>query len=256
MRMESTRLFELKNQALDMKGKYGWGKRRIAQALGISENTVRNWICYNANPLEHHNLPSLNPSHELSYIIGVSQGDGSYGCYRNGKWHKIYEVKLSQVKDKDFALEFHKCLIHILLKGKPYIYYGKDGYWNAKVRSKILVNFLMDDDAWREVVEAFPADFIRGFFDSEGNVYFRNQKSPHPTPFLKAYNTNWSILEYIKSLLAKKFGIRSSISTSQKGKGHKGTKPVHVLGIYDGKSVKTYLGRIGFCIERKRFWMG
>lgn len=250
-RIDAVILSELKGESLELKRKYGWGKRKIARALGISENTVRSWICYDTNPLAHCNIPSLSPSSGLSYIIGVVQGDGSCGRYRNGKWHDIYEVKLASVKDKEFALAFYNSLLSILRNGKAYIYSGKDGYWNAKVRSKILVNFLMDDSACQEVVEVFPADFIRGFFDSEGNAYSRG----NGTAYIKAYNTNLFILQFLKDLLKEKFGLHSSISQPEKGEGHKGKKPVYVLGIYEKKSVETYLSKISFSIKRKRLWM-
>jgi intein-encoded DNA endonuclease-like protein len=163
----------------------------------------------------------LRPSEELAYVIGVKLGDG----YTN---HNKVRIGL-RVKDREFAIEFGRCLSKVLGRGpiKPgYINYV--GLYAVEVQSKVLYEFLkkpVDLNKLKKYVEHCKrcmSAFLRGFTDSEGSVSREG--------YICVYNTDRKLLEYIKNLL-KRLGIESTGPWPKRQQG----KP-----FYDYKTMKTY----------------
>jgi intein-encoded DNA endonuclease-like protein len=110
--------------------------------------------------------PRLECSPELSYIVGVMLGDG---CCQRGKlacWVAL------RVRDREFAEAFRDALVKIGLRPRFDVYSqgGKPLYFVRAV-SKIFYTWWnsLSPDEVREVALRHPADFLRGFYDSEGS---------------------------------------------------------------------------------------
>jgi intein-encoded DNA endonuclease-like protein len=223
----------------------GYGSRKIAKMLGLDDR-VRKVIEYWIYPLRGKTFrprtdPDLTPSPDLSYVIGVRLGDGYVG-----HWRRDYVVTL-RVKDKDFAETFKECLAKVsrrkvrLLKDKE--------YWRVTAYSKPLYLSLKSKNisAYSHIVEQFPADFIRGFADSEGCATFGKT---HNDVNIKISNTDRQLIEYVSYLLERRFQIRSSICII-KHFGSKAKKLVYELDISSQQDVTKFAKSIGFSIRRK-----
>lgn len=145
--------------------------------------------------------PNLNPSEELSYLLGVLYGDGT--CYKD-KGH--YAIRL-EANDKEFVVEFARCLASVTGREKYSIYCNKRKQFIVVGSSKKLYRFLEErlSLSHKEVIEKYPASFIRGFFDSEGSVHhIQKRKNAYR---ISMCNTNYALLLYVKELLEKYFNI-------------------------------------------------
>lgn len=77
----------------------------------LSKSSVSEWLRGVHSPYNGRYVPSidlLKPSEELAYIIGVKLGDGY-----TKKSHDYVKIGL-KVKDREFALEFARCLVNVL----------------------------------------------------------------------------------------------------------------------------------------------
>jgi len=180
-----TERITLHERALALHRERGIGYELIARELNIPKGTVGKWLYGKSKPLGRHHIPNLNPSPELSYIIGVVHGDGIMYKERG----KDYKIGLS-AKDRDFVEEFNRCISRVLGKRKPYpLHPERGGRWGFAAVSVFLYQFLEEWDRCCGVINQYPAEFVRGFFDSEGGAY-KNSKYI----ILRYYNTNKELL--------------------------------------------------------------
>lgn len=144
---------------------------------------------------------NLNPSSELSYVVGVGVGDAYVGKCAHGRGFS-YQFHLC-VKDKDFAEKLARCLEKVIIghKGPYHVYKNARGYFEVCAQSKFLYEFFKDKSVEDfKCVKLYPIDFIRGFFDSEGCVHTgKTARGCH----ISMSNTNLALIEYIKKLLIK-----------------------------------------------------
>jgi|GEM_PF-2156018 len=242
----------LYNQAMGLREEKGWGNIRIAKALGIDDQTVAHWIYDGREPCGGFKVPDLSPSPELSYILGVYYGDGS--AYRDGA---CYLIKL-EAKDQDFVQEFGEQLSKIIEgRGEPYhVWRNKRGYYFTKVSNRLLWEFLKkrDFENHKVVIDRFPAEFLRGFFDSDGGAHKgRNKMS------IYASNTNKELLIYVRNLLLN-LDIFSTILLCHKegdtrpfrGRIVQSKKDCHQLVISGQRGFSNFYKHIGFSIRRKQ----
>jgi hypothetical protein len=208
--------------------------RHKASKLGLRSNL---WVA----PYR----PNLKPSSSLSYVIGVILGDGNLYASKQAN----YGVNLPSIIDLDFAEEYSRQVSTILGRNQPYSigntkgWHGRHSY-RVQASSKILYEFLKNKElnSLKPLLESYPAEFIRGFFDSEGGAYFRKQHKHGILVQVGVTNNNLSILRYIQQLLHERFSIISSISKD--GKSYK-------LRICQQKAIVEYAQHIGFSIRRK-----
>ena len=203
------------------------------------------------------NKPNLTPSPSLSYIVGVVFGDGSpnMGTRKTGRTN--YNIDLF-VEDRDFIDTFNDALYDIL--GKRYAVNPYGNRYQVRGQSKILYFMLKDRnlDSLRQFIDPFPADFIRGFADSEGSICVYNNNG-YKGATLELSNTNLEVIAFIEILL-QRFGIRTHSSerppskTSIKRDGSLITsrKPLHLIVSHDKASLKTFAEEVGFSIGRKQ----
>ncbi len=185
----------------------------------ISKATVLRWCKGTNDTFNKTKRVDLDASPELAYIVGVYFGDASATEGSNYR----YKVKL-KVIDREFAEAFAGALRGVGLN--PRTGFENDrtrtGRWYVEVTSKGLFRFLTGPrERLFEVAGAYPREFLRGFFDSEGTVVFtRKSRALH----VSASNYDLEVLILCKKLL-KKLDIDSRIYLHRR----KGT-PVNIRG--------------------------
>ena len=200
-----------------------------------------------------HKIPksSKKLSLEKAYVLGTLYGDGNIYCnnklrtnqialaatdkefvdnFRNSlfKTYKIKptkELRIRKIKNRKKQYVTRLCSKEAC---KDFLKYGLTGTRNWRVPNNIKKNRLETK-----------AQFIKGFFDSEGNVD-KNRVS--------AFSTNKKGIEEIREILID-FGIRSKIVTK---KNKKPRVTSYRLGIQDRKSVEIFHKHINFTIIRKK----
>lgn len=191
-------------------------------------------------------------SPELSYVIGVRFGDGSPNVNRK---RGSYGLELA-VTDYDFVKEFDRCLCLAVGKSTEYSIFevkGRDPrykkMWKVVGYSKLLIELL--DGSWKDVVENYPAPFVRGIGDSEGSPINHTSRQ---APNIYIENTNLGLLQYVQGILHELM-IESRIHPTNR-KGDRKTfvfkKNCYRLAICQFDSVQKYAHKIGFSIQRKQ----
>lgn len=146
------------------------------------------------NKRRKYNHPDLSPSPELSYLIGVLVGDGNIT-----KSGYDYQIRLS-AKDKEFVESFAEKLAIINHKSSSYsIRKNKRGLYETQGRSKKLYYFIKGGNFW-SIAEAYPIEFITGFFDSEGTI---TKSSKWNTWHISFSNTDMELINFVQGLLNK-----------------------------------------------------
>jgi intein-encoded DNA endonuclease-like protein len=197
---------------------------------------------------EHHFRlhPNLSPSPELSYVLGAFLGDGS--IIRN----KIVTLKVADIV---FAEKFAECLAKVV-GTKPYpLRNVENKYWIGYINNKGLAKFLSQNTLQNliPIVEKYPEEFVRGFFDAEGTVSLGGRKKKQVK--IIAYNNNVELIKLIQKLLLKKFDIDSSIYIHARAGEKRGNaianSNCYALMICRKESVLKFRREIGFSITRK-----
>jgi len=171
---------------------------------------------------------------------------------RKGKLRKNYYVGL-EAKDIDFIETFNMALCTFLNRKQPYPIWRDRELFRVECNRKSLFMIAIhiknkEFEKVREIIEKYPCEFLRGFFDSEGcvNVRYRNNGSGvyYKQIRITAGQKDRYVLDFIQSLLAK-LGIKSKIFSN-------GKSGIWKLEINNEDSVKRFMKLIGFSIKRKQ----
>jgi intein-encoded DNA endonuclease-like protein len=229
--------------------------------LLIRKKTIYRWISNRHKTCKQLRIFIPTPSKELSYIIGVLFGDGTL---KNEK--KNYQYKfILRTKDRDLAEYFSNQISKLnfpcgykIRTENGFLRKGGKGYV-VSVSNKMLFHFLSKEAEYlMNYVKEYPADFIRGLFDSDGFTIISCGKN-----FRVGFgivNTNIKILKFVKNSLRDNFGITSKIYPKIK-KGHKvkmwgkiytANETVYGLTSSGLNNVKKFLRFISSSIIRKR----
>jgi len=198
----------------------------------ISKSSVSEWLNGIHNPYNGRYIPSiefLESSEELAYIIGVKIGDG-YTTKGRRVVKNYNRVRIGlKVRDKEFAEEFGRCLAKVLGRRPINPRYRKSlRRYVVEIRSQTLYELLrkpVDLDRLKPYIEHCEkcmTAFLRGFVDSEGSVSEEG--------YIRIYNTDYRLLEYIKDLL-KRLSIESTGPWTKRQQGKT---------FYDHKKMKRY----------------
>lgn len=179
----------------------------LLNKVGIPCRTPAEFLPTFHEKQENKRAIHLDPSPELAYLIGAKLGDGYV------RYHYSYEFGL-KVKDKDFAEQFFLCLKFIApqhnIRFKPF-----QNRWRVDTASKRLYNFFSSTipDDYTEIIDKYPAEFIRGLSDAEGGSYFTSN-GKYRYAHVKIFNTDRHLLEFTNKLLITHYKIRSTIRIS------------------------------------------
>ncbi len=224
----------------------------------LSKSHASYWSRGLHSPYNKGYIPSielLKPSEELAYVIGVKLGDG----YTTKRGYNDVRVGL-EVKDREFAEEFSRCLAKVLrITSKRPRYRKSRKRYVVEVGSETLYQLLkkpVDLDRLKKYIEHCwncVGAFLRGFFDSEGCVNKRG--------YIYLSNTDLRLLEYVKHLL-QHLGIETTgprlktrrgtvIHDHMTGKKYTTNKDVYAVGIRTNSN-HIFYEKIGFTIKRKQ----
>jgi hypothetical protein len=233
----STPLY-LYRQAIKLRKEKEWGSRRIARRVGNSEWTVANWIYRGKRPVVRGYFDPT-PTPDLAYLLGARYSDVSVDD----------RFKLEAI-DKDFVEGFLRCLSKVM--GRPYKMYKKGkGTWATRGYDKTLINFMKKPlDHHKPIIEAYPADFLRAFFDGEGSVT-EIVKKERVYGCVAAVNTNFEIIEYVRNLLQEKFSLRPTLGVDKRTNNGR-WKIRYIVRLYRMDNIRRFNDLIGFSIERKK----
>ncbi len=211
--------------------------------------TVRGWVRMGKLPRGHFlrsNFDKLSP--ELGYIRGVLMGDGYLSIKRTGTKGQIG----LEVKDKDFAQTFHKQLEKWSGLKARFSFNENKGLHTVRLSSLRAVEFLRDFNIF-DVINAneeIKVNFLRGMFDSEGNVSGSNLTTPKKsTRFVSLFNTDEELIRLVKVLL-ETVGIKVQ-NIDKKIGGFTGRTVCFRLRIGGKSNLEMFKNKIGFSIERK-----
>jgi len=234
-------------------------------SVTLYPNDVYRWTKGINNPYinRRHYIPTLDyltPSEELAYVIGVIAGDG-YAIQKNRKKYNDFVMGV-KVKDWEFAEMFAKCIGKILGRDPPKPRPVKDGVFVVEVSSRTLYELLkkpIDTDRIRQYIEhciRCICAFLRGFFDSEGSIGSIDRNGE-----IRVYNSDKSLLEYIKELLHR-LGIKTTgpklyskagtpLKNPTTGKTYFTRKHCYYLYV-PAESRMMFYELVGFTIKRKQ----
>jgi len=199
------------------------------------------------------------PSSSLAYLIGVILGDGYVFIQRQPRKNRIspaYCVRL-RVKDFEFASQFRETVGKVVGRyPKVNVIYQHASSVNPGAR--MFTSTICDKDLFYTVkqplerlkfyIEAFPTDFVRGFFDSDGSAWINNRNEP----VVSFCNTDKNLLKYVRELLVR-LGIFPTPKTYKSvGNLGKSRKPCYFFHIHRKDSVRRFMRLIGSSIPRKR----
>jgi intein-encoded DNA endonuclease-like protein len=226
----------------------------IKNGIEIRSNKVAGVLASDKGRIARHSIPesSLDLSPEKSYILGVMCGDGYIHCTKN----KSYQIALQAV-DRDFVIEFADC-INKIYGIQPSISKIKATQinWNEKWQARVCCKEIFNDminyghfktSSWRipeiifESSDEIKCRFLRGFFDSEGNVDVNSRR-------ITAVSTNKDGINDIANLLTN-LGIKSRIHKNSTICGNRTIS--FNLRMTGRQNIVKYCEKIGFSIQRK-----
>jgi len=232
--------------------KEGFTYEEITKILKLKfANAVYGWIKRGYHPqgkflsINHNKL-----SNELAYVLGAVEGDGYLGF---GKFRgRITKGCIGlEVKDKDFALCFKDNLekwsgLSVSFRKRN----NTDRFVStlfslraAQFINKYNINSLVKANS------KLKSNFLRGLFDSEGNVSGSNLDRPKiSTRFIGFFNTNLKLIYLVKKLL-ESLGIE--IQNIDKRIGGFKNSLCYRLRIGGKENLKRFRDKIGFSIKRK-----
>lgn len=215
----------------------------IGKIFGVNSKTVYSRLKRLGIPLRGKCWPfDPDPTRELSYLLGVFYGDG-YVSKTSGS----YRFALA-VNDEDFIIEFKRALSRTLGK-KPSIFFKhKHRYYCGAVSKKMYQFLKLGLDSHKPIIERYPADFLRGFFDSEGSAIKGNRANPRIREVRVACK-NKVLIELCHRLLSN-LGIKSHVYEYH----YTGFSRclMHLLIISAREEVGKFAHLVGFSIGRKR----
>jgi len=231
----------------------GKSVNRIAEEQGVSWRTIRRHLRLNDIPIQKQRskqFPDLEPSPELSYILGVIAGDGYVDGYNR--------IKLG-TKDLEFAKEFKEALEAIGLRANVI----EDDRWNKSLKrpyhgwtcyanSVVFVRWYngLTQEQKEGIAKQFPEEYLKGFFESEGSYVIGTDGSVN----VHFANLDYDLLLLVQRLLAL-LGYDSKIYESKfKGRFSGQEKTKYRLGLLGSSEKKhEFIRRIKPVIKSKPY---
>ncbi|MEM0079050.1 MAG: LAGLIDADG family homing endonuclease [Nitrososphaerota archaeon] len=249
------KVLELRRQGLG----YKRIKKKIEELcnVSLSISTISYWCRNICSPYNGCRIPSiefLEPSPELSQVIGTVAGDG-WAVRRRGNEYLIG----AKVKDEDLIEEFSRCLGKVLGRDPPRPRQKKSNAFMVEVKSKALYELLrkpIDINRIAPYVEHCKEcmrRFARSFFDSEGCVSKNGQ--------IYCFNSDLQLLQYVRRIL-NILGIRTTepkickkkgtaLFDRRRGNTYTAKKDVYYTRVVASDVLRFYR-LVGFTVKRKQ----
>jgi DNA topoisomerase I len=212
----------------------------------------------NSLGIKKEKLP-LRWSSDLAWILGYFYGDGSYTppCYSGS--HQVCFITTGQK-----ALKLLKTRIKRIFGVEPKAYLVKNSKYkvqcNLCVASLLAKVFPSINGKKRfQIPKEFIGDFLRGFFDADGNVHLRsvgnvvikgNKVVGHGVPRVKITLARRNHIGWIKDLLDS-LGIKTNVNEGTAKLGRKRFKCYTIL-IGGRDKLDRFAHKIGFDVKHKK----
>ena len=221
-----------------------WGESKsttdIARIYGVAHRSVILWMKKHGIPrrkIGRHPWINVNlkPSNSLCYVLGVLAGDGTLD--KSG-------IKL-EVKSKEFADSFARATKEIGFNSTSRI--NKRGYHVVRACSLKFVRWVKNLDIVNLCESSrYMWPFIRGFYESEGNITLRHTGAYRE---LRITNTNLELISKIQRFLESQ-SFTPHLRVQQREQGER-CKKAYTLAISRHDKIREFLGKANPCIKAK-----
>lgn len=210
----------------------------------------------------------FTPSPELSYSLGVIEGDG---CVRLKGNHRLI---ILHATDRDFVEAFNQSMCTLLGKPKLYTIRLVDKHLQKNRKPYYVVDVVSKEFyEWYEkksveelyaVAKVYPKEYLRGLYDSEGTVgiyAYKSKKyySSYVCTKLGFCNTNTALIMQVTQLL-EQLGIKCRTGISTKAGASQAFPEKTYIAVYDcftvhidgTEAIRKFKENVGFSIKRKQ----
>jgi len=227
-------------------------KFKIRDGMYLSKFSQKNSLGISVNKIP------LNWSSDLAWVLGYFYGDGSYN---SPKYNGSHQLCFATTEKK--ALELLKLRIKRIFGVAPKCYLVKNNQYKVQCNSAVatLLADIFPPIAEKEkfvIPKKFIGDFLRGFFDADGNVHLRtkgkviiNRKEAigHAVPRVKITLANGHLIFWIKELL-ERVGIETAVH-EEKAKLNDKYFKCFTIRIGGRDNVDLFAWKIGFDVCHK-----
>jgi intein-encoded DNA endonuclease-like protein len=224
--------------------KFGIPRRSRSLALKIVERKF---------PTHLFVEPNINPSNDLSYVLGVIKGDG---CAYVKRGHRCGIVKLNQIR-AEFAQSFECALKQIGFNPNTFVVKPrKTTYTDCPKPMFVTIGYSFPFVQWYkqlsfEDIEKLLGDnpefieaFIRGFFESEGTNCIKPRKESNAIKWqIDIAGRNKELYDLVERLL-----IRLGFNFNRYCY-NQGGKPLHILKSSNQRQNYHFIKTIAPCIK-------
>ena len=214
----------------------------------------------NSLGIELEKLP-IKWSSDLAWVLGYFYGDGSYNSPEYNGSHQLYFTTTEKK-----ALNLLKARIKRVFGVEPKAYLVKNDR-QYKVQCNSAIAALLSDlfpsinkKQRFDIPKEFAGDFLRGFFDADGNVHLRNigkvkingkEAVGHGVPRVKITLANKGLILWISELLGE-LGLKVKVKEGKAKLKEKYFKCFTIL-IGGRERVDRFAWKIGFDVDHKKF---
>ena len=183
---------------------------QIGDRYKIKDDNIVHKFGKSKNGIKLANFP-IRWSTSLAWILGYFYGDGSYS---NPKYNGSHQIYFTTTEKK--ALNLLKENIKNVFGNEPYCYDLKRAYkvdCNSAMSAVLIKIFpSLEGKHPIEIPQEFIGDFLRGFFDADGNVHLRPEGKTRimgadcnsfATPRIKITLANKELIAWVSALLNK-----------------------------------------------------
>lgn len=205
------------------------------------------------------NIPNLNLSPNLAYILGVMKGDGYYSIFKNKKKidYKIHLFVKSKPFAENFALALERINLHtsIIRLDK---YFNNRERWRVNAYSKNFIKWYKQFNLehiykWLSSDKKSAIQFIKGFYEAEGCCCYSPKKHYCQITIV---NSGKNLLKIVQNLLLNfnfdfHFSQREVKPQLIDGRLAEFKKPVFVIVLSKKAELIRFLDLIKPCIKHK-----
>lgn len=190
-------------------------------------------------------LPDDSMIPHVAYVIGVIKGDGYITRH--------YTIGMA-VTDKPFADSFADSLRKIGLSPKIHIHQPHNGVsklpqWRVVAHSKMFYEWLtsMPQYKYEGIIEKYPKEFLRGFYESEGSCYRTGNGN-----VVSFCNTNPDVLIKIRSSLIALGFSPSKMYRRKNDRGCWNSGDLYIVQLFRSREAEKFIETINPVIKRGR----
>lgn len=220
----------------------------------IVYRTIYTMVNFSHNDIKRGTKIPNNETKILAEFFGILIGDGYIGKYG---YNYVIEITGNKIKDMDYLENYVSKLINKFFNITPNLREKKnENTMYLRLMSKATFQFLnkkgfkigvkgrIKTPKWIKNKNSFMIEFIKGFFDTDGSVNFKNKEGKlYPT--ISIGSKSDLLLKEMKSFLTKQ-GINSYFATiKHHGERYKHPFETYQIQINGYKRILLWFSKIG-----------